>query len=80
MCELILELVKDRKTKEPAKEEAHELVNNMRDAGLLAQLNGYYSNRISFIPPITLTPEQVDEIFEILEAEIIKVEEKYQIR
>lgn len=75
-----LELVKDRGTKEPAKEEAHELVNNMRDAGLLAQLNGYYGNRISFIPPITLTPEQVDEIFEILEAEIIKVEEKYQIR
>lgn len=75
-----LELVKDRGTKEPAKEEAHELVNNMRDAGLLAQLNGYYGNRISFIPPITLTPEQVDEIFEILEAEIAKIEEKYQIQ
>ena len=74
-----IELVRDRKTKEPAKAEAHELINNMRDAGLLAQLNGYYNNRISFIPPINLTTEQVDEIFDILEPEIAKVEAKYQI-
>ena len=72
-----LELVKDRTTKEPAKEEAHELINNLRDAGLLAQLNGYYNNRLSFIPPINLTIEQVDEIFEILDAEIAKISEKY---
>ena len=75
-----LELVKDRKTKEPAKAEAHELINNMRDAGLLAQLNGYYNNRISFIPPINLTTAQVDEIFDILEPEIAKVEAKYGIK
>ena len=75
-----LELVKDRTTKEPAKAEAHELINNMRDAGLLAQLNGYYNNRISFIPPINITPAQVDEIFDILEAEITKIEAKYGIQ
>lgn len=75
-----LELVKDKATKVPAKEETHELVNNLRDAGLLAQLNGYYNNRISFIPPITLTREQVDEIFAILEPELTKIEEKYGYR
>lgn len=75
-----IELVRDRATKEPAKAEAHELINNMRDAGLLAQLNGYLNNRISFIPPINLTPEQVDEIFDILEPEIAKVEKKYGIQ
>lgn len=75
-----IELVKDRVTKEPAKAEAHELVNNMRDAGLLAQLNGYYNNRISFIPPITLTRDQVDEIFDILVPEIEKIEKKYNYR
>jgi 4-aminobutyrate aminotransferase-like enzyme len=72
-----VEFVKDRKTKEPAKEECHELINNMRDAGLLAQLNGYLNNRISFIPPITLTKDQVDEIFAIFEPEIEKIEKKY---
>ncbi len=75
-----LELVKDRATKEPAREEAHALVNNMRDAGLLAQLNGYFSNRISFIPPINITPAQVDEIFAILEPEIAKIEAEYGIK
>lgn len=75
-----LELVRDRATKEPAKAEAHELINNMRDAGLLAQLNGYYNNRISFIPPINITEAQVDEIFDILEAEIAKIEKKYDIK
>ena len=49
----------------------------MRDAGLLAQLNGYFSNRISFIPPINLTIEQADEIFAILEPEIEKIEKEY---
>lgn len=75
-----IELVKDRVTKEPAKVETHELVNNMRDAGLLAQLNGYYGNRVSFIPPITLTTAQVDEIFEIMEPLISKIEDKFGIR
>lgn len=72
-----LELVKDRKTKEPAKDETHAVVNKMRDAGLLAQLNGYYNNRISFIPPITLTCEQADEIFDILDQQLTIVEKEY---
>ena len=71
-----LELVTDRKTKEPAKVEAHELINNMRDAGLLAQLNGYYGNRISFIPPINIETSDVDDIFAILDAQIGKIEEE----
>lgn len=75
-----VEFVMDRKTKEPAKAACHELINNMRDAGLLAQLNGYLNNRISFIPPINLTVEQVDEIFAIFEPEIAKIEKKYGIQ
>lgn len=75
-----MEFVKDLKTKEPAMEETATLVNNMRDAGLLAQLNGYYNNRISFIPPINITKEQVDEIFAIMETEVSKVEKQYGIK
>ena len=72
-----VEFVKDRTTKEPAKAETHELINNMRDAGLLAQLNGYLGNRISFIPPINMETSDVDDIFEIFDAEIEKIEQKY---
>jgi len=72
-----IELVKDRFSKEPAKQETLELVDNMKDAGLLAQLNGYYNNRISFIPPINITNADADEIFAILDQEMTKIEEKF---
>lgn len=74
-----IELVRDRTTKEPAIEETFELVDNMREAGLLAQLNGYHNNRISFIPPINITNADVDEIFEIMERLIEEIEKKYDI-
>lgn len=75
-----IEMVRDRKTKEPAAKETMELVDNLRDAGLLAQLNGYYSNRISFIPPINIKPADVDDIFRIMDEETTKIEEKYGLR
>jgi len=72
-----MEFVKDRETKEPAKAETHDIVNVCRDNGLLCQLNGYLGNRISFIPPINIEKEDVDELFEILDAAITEVEKKY---
>ncbi|MCH1981706.1 aspartate aminotransferase family protein [Ruminococcus sp. OA3] len=72
-----VEFVKDRDAKEPAIKETAELVDNMKDAGLLAQLNGYYNNRISFIPPINVSDSDVDDIFDIFDAEITKIEEKF---
>ncbi len=62
-----IEYVRDQETKEPAAKETAMLVNALRDAGLLCQLNGYYNNRLSFIPPINITEAQVDEIFDILD-------------
>lgn len=75
-----IELVRDRKTKEPAIKETAELVDALREAGLLAQLNGYYNNRISFIPPINITNDNVDEIFTILNRLVTDVEIKYNIK
>jgi 4-aminobutyrate aminotransferase-like enzyme len=75
-----IEYVRDQKTKEPAKKETRELVENMREAGLLAQLNGYYHNRISFIPPINITNSDVDEIFAIMDRLTSEIEAKYNIR
>lgn len=72
-----IELVKERFSKEPAKQETMELVDNMKEAGLLAQLNGYYNNRVSFIPPINISRSDVDEIFDILNTETTKIEKKF---
>ena len=72
-----IEFVRDRRTKEPAIKETAELVDAMRESGLLAQLNGYYNNRISFIPPINITEEEVDDIFKILDKLVYEIEKKY---
>ena len=74
-----IEYVKDRTTKEPAADETKELVNLMRDAGLLAQLNGYYSNRISFVMPLIVKEKDIDEIFAILDRLTGDLEKKYNI-
>jgi 4-aminobutyrate aminotransferase-like enzyme len=75
-----IEYVTDQKTKEPAIKATAELVNKMKDAGLLAQLNGYYSNRISFLPPITMTREDYDEVFAIMDRLTGELEKKYNIK
>lgn len=75
-----IECVRDKETKEPAIKETAEIVDNMREAGLLAQLNGYYNNRISFIPPININKNDVDEIFSILDQVVTDVEVRYNIK
>jgi 4-aminobutyrate aminotransferase-like enzyme len=69
-----IELVSDRTEKTPATAESIRIVDDMKDAGLLAQLNGYFNNRISFIPPINIGQKDIDEIFKIVNAVIGKVE------
>ncbi len=75
-----IELVSDQNTKEPAMKATTELVENMRRAGLLAQLNGYYNNRISFIPPLNITPSDIDDIFAIINPLVDELEAKYGIK
>ncbi|KLF02073.1 aspartate aminotransferase family protein [Klebsiella aerogenes] len=72
-----IEYVKDRKTKEPALQETMELCDLLYDKGLLAQRNGYYGNRMSFLPPINITEKDVDEMFAILDEATTEIEKKY---
>jgi len=74
-----IEFVRNRKTKEPAAHETLELIDTMCKSGLLAQINGYYNNRISFIPPINITPADIDEIFNIMDRLTTRLEIKHGI-
>jgi 4-aminobutyrate aminotransferase-like enzyme/Ser/Thr protein kinase RdoA (MazF antagonist) len=47
-----VELVRDRETLEPAREEAEFIVNRMRDAGLLLGTDGPFENVIKIRPPM----------------------------
>jgi 4-aminobutyrate aminotransferase-like enzyme len=75
-----IEYVRNRGTKEPASKETMEIVDEIRDGGLLAQMNGYYNNRISFVPPLVITKKEIDEIFDILNRCTAKIEAKFGIQ
>ena len=69
-----IELVKDRKTKEPAPKEVSKVVYRAWELGLIAVTTGLYSNVIEITPPLILTKNDVDEAIEIIEKAIGDVE------
>lgn len=52
-----IELVKDKKTKEPFPEATKLLRKLCYENGLIVEVGGYYENVIRFLPPLTLTKE-----------------------
>lgn len=71
---LALELVNDRKTKEPAVEKTKYIAVKCLEDGLLLQLAGYFYNRLTFIPPLTITKSSIDRALSILENAFIEAE------
>ncbi len=76
-----VEFVKDRKTKEPATEEADEIVYEAKERGLICDLHmpimtpkgEMIRNIMPIKPPIVITKEEADRGFEIFEDALKKV-------
>jgi 4-aminobutyrate aminotransferase / (S)-3-amino-2-methylpropionate transaminase / 5-aminovalerate transaminase len=66
-----LELVKDRMTREPAKEETQRILNECHQRGLILISAGTYSNVIRFLLPLVISDEQIVEGLNILEAALV---------
>jgi 4-aminobutyrate aminotransferase len=62
-----LELVKDRKSKEPAAEETAQLMERARENGLLIGKGGLYGNVIRLSPPMNIAKADVDEAIRLLD-------------
>jgi 4-aminobutyrate aminotransferase-like enzyme len=62
-----LELVKDRKTKEPAPEATIQLLERTRENGLLVGKGGLYGNVIRLSPMLNISKADVDEAIRILD-------------
>jgi 4-aminobutyrate aminotransferase len=62
-----LELVKDRKTKEPAPQETNRLLDEARRAGLIIGKGGLYGNVIRMSPPLNISKADVDEAIRALD-------------
>jgi 4-aminobutyrate aminotransferase-like enzyme len=59
-----VELVRDRETLEPADKEASEIVERMKDQGILLSTDGPWHNVIKIKPPMVITKEDVGRVVE----------------
>jgi len=68
-----MELVKDRKTKEPATALTKQLINRCRERGLLMISAGTYSNIIRPLMPLVITDEQLEKGLSIVEESLNEI-------
>jgi alanine-glyoxylate transaminase/(R)-3-amino-2-methylpropionate-pyruvate transaminase len=62
-----IELVKDRATKEPAKAECAQILENARENGLLLGKGGLWGQTIRFAPPMCITQADADFLLDVLD-------------
>ena len=62
-----IELVKDRATKEPAKEECAQVLETCKDMGLLLGKGGLFGQTIRFSPPMCINQADADFLLEVLD-------------
>jgi 4-aminobutyrate aminotransferase / (S)-3-amino-2-methylpropionate transaminase / 5-aminovalerate transaminase len=70
-----LELVRSRDKREPAKEEAEEILRHCRERGLILLSAGSYGNVLRLLVPLVISDQQFDEGLDVLEASLAAVAE-----
>lgn len=68
----LIEFVKDRDTKEPDAEKTLAIIKESVANGVIMLRAGLYSNCIRFLPPLVITPSQLNEGLDVLERAIEK--------
>jgi 4-aminobutyrate aminotransferase-like enzyme len=63
-----VELVRDRDTLDPATPEAGDVINQMKDRGILLSTDGPFDNVIKIKPPLVFTHEDADRVVRELDA------------
>ena len=69
-----LELVRDRSTKEPAREETLAVMEHAREMGVLLGKGGLDGNTLRIKPPMCLTAADVDFALDVLDQALTRVE------
>ena len=68
-----LELVRDRKTKEPAPEATNQFMERCRSNGLLIGKGGLYGNVIRLSPPLNIGQSDVDEAISLMDKSLSEI-------
>jgi 4-aminobutyrate aminotransferase-like enzyme len=69
-----VELVKDKKTKEPAPQETNRVMEEAKNRGLLVGKGGLYGNVLRTSPPLNINKADVDEAIKIFDQAFTAVE------
>jgi alanine-glyoxylate transaminase/(R)-3-amino-2-methylpropionate-pyruvate transaminase len=69
-----VELVRDRQSKEPAKEETLAIMEHTRELGVLIGKGGLYGNVLRIKPPMCISAADVDFALEVLDLALARVE------
>ena len=67
---MAVEFVKDRKTKEPAKEFNVGLIKRCVENGVILIYAGTHSNILRYLVPLVITDEQLDEGLDVIECQL----------
>ena len=70
-----IDLVSDRETLEPAPEAAHQLVEAMKERGILLSVDGMLHNVIKFKPPMVFAREDGERLVQNLDEALTRIEE-----
>jgi 4-aminobutyrate aminotransferase-like enzyme len=71
-----VELVRDKKTKEPAGEENLALQTECQKRGVLYERGGFYGNIVKFMPSLNISTELIDKAINLLDQALTVVEGK----
>ncbi|WP_407636393.1 4-aminobutyrate--2-oxoglutarate transaminase [Fictibacillus gelatini] len=71
MC--ALEVVKDRKTKEPDSDLTKKIISTCNENGVAVMGAGLYSNVIRILSPLVITDEQLEKGLNIMEEQLLKI-------
>ncbi|MFM7442665.1 MAG: aminotransferase class III-fold pyridoxal phosphate-dependent enzyme, partial [Tabrizicola sp.] len=72
---MAMEMVKDRKTREPAPEATARIFEETREAGLVMSKSGTFKNVLRMTPPLCVTMEDVPQITAALDQAFAKASE-----
>jgi alanine-glyoxylate transaminase / (R)-3-amino-2-methylpropionate-pyruvate transaminase len=65
-----VELVKDRQSKEPAREECAQVMENCKEMGLLVGKGGLWGQTIRFSPPMCLKEHDADFLIDVVDCAV----------
>jgi 4-aminobutyrate aminotransferase/(S)-3-amino-2-methylpropionate transaminase len=68
-----IELVRDRRTQEPARDETAQLLRSCHERGLVVLSAGTFGNVLRLLMPLVATHEQVREGLAVIESALTKL-------